>query len=111
MQADQVMGYLEAEQPGRVGMADVQLEATASLSVQRDGGIFRGFAGCIKAELQWLPLQWTYLARGAAVPALMRTRRAARRTRSNAASSALTCTWARSPAQHMWYSGQHSACT
>lgn len=68
MQAHPVMADLEADQPGRVSTADVQLEASASLSMQPDGGIFRGFAGCIKAELQWLPLQWTYLSRGQPPP-------------------------------------------
>lgn len=65
MQADQVLGVRQAAQAGRVSPSDVELEAAASLSAQPDSGIFQGFAGCIKAEMQWLPLQWTFLSRGA----------------------------------------------
>lgn len=64
VQADQVMGAREGTQPGRLSSGEVELEASATLSQQPDSGIFQGFAGCIKAEMQWLPLQWTYLARG-----------------------------------------------
>lgn len=40
---------------------DVQLEANAGTGEVQ----FRGFAGAIKTHLQWLPLQWTYLVKGA----------------------------------------------
>jgi hypothetical protein len=40
---------------------DVQLESNAG----RGAVQFRGFAGAVKAHLQWLPLQWTYLVKGA----------------------------------------------
>jgi hypothetical protein len=59
---------LAAVAEGRFSTVDVELEAQDVVSASGRAPCFGGFAGCIKAQLEWLPLQWTYLAENSAFP-------------------------------------------
>lgn len=62
MQSDSPVYSAPSTQPeSALKPQDVQLEANAGAGAVQ----FRGFAGALKAHLQWLPLQWTYIAKGA----------------------------------------------
>jgi hypothetical protein len=54
---------LQAVVTGRVASVNVELEARDVVSASGRAPRFDGFAGCIQAQLEWLPLQWTYLAK------------------------------------------------
>jgi hypothetical protein len=57
-----------------VAAADVHLEAADVATGGGGGGggpRFSGFAGCVKAQLEWLPLEWTFLARAGALLLLL----------------------------------------